>query len=169
YALTADAFNFYTNLKKNTEQLGSIFDAQPSEISGNIHAVNNPTEPVIGYISAGNIASKRIFIFNQQLPAWVAASVYTGCTLSPDPGNPKSPCCYYNFTDMNGNKADQVNKYINYNSPIYTPGGDNPLIPIGSIITAPGQPPSGYTAAINECTDCTLRGTNKMPAFWKYQ
>ncbi|HEX3386410.1 MAG TPA: DUF4249 domain-containing protein, partial [Mucilaginibacter sp.] len=30
YALTTEAYDFYTNLKKNTEQLGSVFDALPS-------------------------------------------------------------------------------------------------------------------------------------------
>jgi hypothetical protein len=62
YALTPDAYNFFVNLKKNTEQQGSIFDAQPSEISGNIHSVSNPSEPVIGYVSVGSTTSQRIFI-----------------------------------------------------------------------------------------------------------
>ncbi|HEY4196082.1 MAG TPA: DUF4249 domain-containing protein [Mucilaginibacter sp.] len=165
YALTGDAFDFYTNLKKNTEQLGSIFDAQPSQISGNIHAVNNPAEPVIGYISVGSTTSKRIFIFNRVLPAWVATPIYPDCVLLPDPTNPKSACCYYVFTDMYGNKANQVDKFINYNSFTYLPGGDDPLIPIAAITMA--RPPIGFTVATKECADCTLRGTNKMPTFWK--
>ena len=41
YALTPDAYDFYTNLKKNTESLGSIFDPQPSQINGNIQAVHD--------------------------------------------------------------------------------------------------------------------------------
>jgi hypothetical protein len=42
YALSHDAYLFYQKLKKNTEQLGSIFDAQPSELSSNIHCVTDP-------------------------------------------------------------------------------------------------------------------------------
>jgi hypothetical protein len=87
YALTADAYNFYTNLKKNTEQLGSIFDAQPSSIQGNIHCITNPTEPVIGFISVNNIISKRIFISKAQLPASWKVVYPSQCpltTLVPD-------------------------------------------------------------------------------------
>jgi hypothetical protein len=60
--LTKDAFDFWEILRKNTEQVGSIFDAQPSQLQGNIHAVSNPAEIVIGYINAGTIQRKRIFI-----------------------------------------------------------------------------------------------------------
>ncbi len=42
YALTADAYNYWRILKTNTEQLGTIFDAQPSELPGNIHCITNP-------------------------------------------------------------------------------------------------------------------------------
>ena len=156
YALTEGAYNFYVNLKKNTEQLGSIFDALPSVINGNIHSMTNPAEPVIGYISVGNTSSKRIFIANQQLPAWKAdTSFFAGCHLAFD--WPISPCCFYNFGGTN-----QVNYYINYN----TNGNKDPLIPIDAI-GIPGHPPIGYTASNRECVDCTVRGTNKPPAFWQ--
>ena len=81
YPLTADAYNYYTALKKNTEQLGSIFDAQPSQLPGNIHQVNNPDEPVIGYVSAGTTTQKRIYIDSRQLPAWTPLTYYDtiGC------------------------------------------------------------------------------------------
>jgi len=77
YALTADAYDFWVSLKKNTEQLGSIFDAQPSQIEGNIHCITTPSEPVIGYISVCTVSSKRIIITSANLPVWVATYPYT--------------------------------------------------------------------------------------------
>jgi hypothetical protein len=164
YALTADAYNFYINLKKNTEQLGSIFDAEPSQVNGNIHCVTNPAEPVIGYLSIGATTSQRIFISNRFLPAWSTDFYNPGCTLEPDPRNPLNPCCYYTVPHQDGSIENQVDEYINYNI-----GKDSdPFIPVNAI-GRPGGPPVGFTAATPECTDCRLRGTNKQPAFWQYQ
>ena len=70
YALTADAYNFLTQMQKNTESLGSVFDIQPTELTGNIHALTNPGEPVIGFVSAGTVQQQRIFISEGQLPYW---------------------------------------------------------------------------------------------------
>jgi len=67
YALTADGYNFLSLMQKNTESLGSIFDAQPSQLTGNIHSLSNPAEPVIGYVSAGTVQSQRIFIYRWQI------------------------------------------------------------------------------------------------------
>jgi hypothetical protein len=80
HALTEEAYNYYQLLKKNTQQLGSIFDAVPSELPGNIHEINN-AEPVIGYITCGTVSQKRIFIDSRKLPAWTAVTFYTafGC------------------------------------------------------------------------------------------
>jgi hypothetical protein len=156
YALTKDAYNFYVNLKKNTEQLGSIFDAQPSQINGNIHSVTNPSEPVIGYISVGSTTSQRIFIKSKALPAWETTPFYPDCMLIKN-------CCSYVFRDQDfGPYYNQVDLFINYNKGAgqYAP----PLIPVDAL---PGRPSLGYTAADRECVDCTLRGTNKQPAFWK--
>jgi len=153
YALTADAYSFYTNLKKNTEQLGSIFDAEPSQLVGNI-----PSEPVIGYVSVGSTSSQRIFIKNQQLPNWHTQAFYPDsvCMLA---FGPNSPCCYYKYPP---GPPNQVDAYINY----LKSGISDPLIPIDAI-GRPGSPPIGYTAAARKCADCTLRGSNKKPSFWK--
>lgn len=70
YALHKDAYDFFELLKKNTENLGSVFDAQPSEIKGNISCVSNPSEPVIGFITSSTVTEKRIFISNDQVAPW---------------------------------------------------------------------------------------------------
>lgn len=77
YALTSQAFSFWTNLKKNTEQLGSIFDAQPSQTPGNIHCITNPSESVVGYVSVCTVSTKVKEIDERYLPAWVADYPYT--------------------------------------------------------------------------------------------
>lgn len=69
YALTADAYEFYTILKKNTEDIGTVFGQLPSQLTGNIHCISNPNIPVIGYVIATNVQTKRIFIFNSDLPS----------------------------------------------------------------------------------------------------
>jgi hypothetical protein len=70
YALTAAGYNFLSLMQQNTESLGSIFDATPSQLIGNIQCLTNPNESVIGYISAGTVQQQRIFISRSQLPVW---------------------------------------------------------------------------------------------------
>jgi len=62
YALTPDAYAFYDKVQQNSEQTGSFFDPQPSEISGNIKNINDPSELVIGYVSIAALSQKRIYI-----------------------------------------------------------------------------------------------------------
>jgi hypothetical protein len=154
YGLTSDAYTFWQNLKKNTEQLGSIFDPEPTNINGNIHSVTNPAEPVIGYISVGSTATKRIFISSDKLPTnFIPDPIYPNCQLDSflfvylPPGS-KTP-------------INQENLYFNANK-----GAQYPLIPV-SAITTPMGTVLGHTGADAECVDCTLRGTNKQPSFWQ--
>ncbi len=146
YALTSDAFIFWTNLKKNTEQLGSIFDAQPSQISGNIHNLSNPAEPVIGYISACTVQSKRVFIDNTQLPRTWRTTYPYDCT---------EDSLWYS------NPITNVNQVAEF------------LVPVGStslaIVPFPLPPLTikGYIAADAQCADCTIRGTTQAPSFWQ--
>ena len=67
YALDKSGYEFYETMKKNTESLGTIFDAQPSEMKGNIRCTSDANEIVIGYISAAVIEEKRFFISRSEL------------------------------------------------------------------------------------------------------
>ena len=157
YALTADAYNFWTNLKKNTEQLGSIFDAEPSQINGNIHDVTNPSKPVIGYISVGSVAAKRIFITTQQLPVWVPVTPYGGCTIGPE-------LLQYHIPGTNL-VVNQEDEYFNY---LTKPWTGELLIPVEDVrAPLPNDILLGHTGSTPFCVDCTLRGTTKQPSFWK--
>lgn len=67
YALTADAYRYWQTLKQNSENVGGLFDPQPSQLHGNIHSIDNPDETVLGYISGSSVTSKRLFIRNNEL------------------------------------------------------------------------------------------------------
>ena len=70
YAWTKEGYEFLEKMKKNTESTGSIFDAQPSELNGNIHNISDSSEPVIGYFNICPVQEKRIFIRVSELPQW---------------------------------------------------------------------------------------------------
>ncbi len=137
YSLTKEAYDFWENLKKNTENLGSIFDVLPSELTGNVHGLTNKNELVIGYVSAGSIQKQRIFISKDKFPTW----------------RPKYP---YNCIE-----PDTLQEYK-----IATYYVGNILVPIVPIYFDNGVL-RGWQSAQRECVDCTIRGTNRRPIFWQ--
>lgn len=66
-AIGADAFRYWENIKKNSDEIGGIFAPQPSEMAGNIRCVTNPSEKVIGYISGAFVVKKRVFFRSQDI------------------------------------------------------------------------------------------------------
>lgn len=143
YTLTKEAYQFWESLRKNTEQLGSIFDAQPSQLTGNVHNLKNAAEPVIGYVSITNIQTKRVFIDNADVPQdWLTAYPY-------ECGQPDS-ALFSNPKTM----ANDVQNFI-------IRGGSIPISEItdhNSLI--------GYTYSSAECSDCRIRGHVATPPFW---
>jgi hypothetical protein len=85
-SLTKEAYEYFKIMKTNTESLGSIFDAQPSETKGNIKCISNPDEDVIGFLTASSFAEKRIFI-TQQEAGWVYRQL---CESVEVPNSPES-------------------------------------------------------------------------------
>ncbi|MDQ6901476.1 MAG: DUF4249 domain-containing protein [Bacteroidota bacterium] len=111
YAITEKAYQYFQILKKNTENLGSIFDAQPTQLVGNIHSVKNPSEIVIGYFTASSVQQKRIFIDKSQVTDW--NYIYPGrdcdmITIEQNPANyliynyPDPDYSAYYFSGMTG-------------------------------------------------------------------
>lgn len=87
YALSKEAYLFKQKLKKNTEQLGTIFDPQPSEIEGNIHCLNDTSESVIGYIDVTQEQVSRKFISHDELSGWRTELPCVLIKVPNEPGN----------------------------------------------------------------------------------
>lgn len=83
YALSEQAFNYWQQLQKTTESLGSLFDPQPARVTSNIHNTGDPEEIVLGYFGAGAREEKRIFITYRELPRHlqVNLSQQGGCEI----------------------------------------------------------------------------------------
>ncbi|HVV54337.1 MAG TPA: DUF4249 domain-containing protein [Mucilaginibacter sp.] len=149
YALTSDAYDFWQNLQKNTENIGSIFDVLPSEVQGNFHCLSNPSETVIGYLCAGNITSKRIFISaDELLPTYSVQYPYscvldTTFTAPADASQQRSTNIYWQSTAI-----------------------DSIVQGLYGVPDVLGVP-YAYTYSAGPCVDCTIRGTRIKPSFWK--
>ena len=140
HAQTAEEFAYWEKLRKNTENLGTLFDPLPSQLSGNVHSLNDASELVLGYVGAGAVAEKRLFIDRSQLPRDLAnarfVTGYEGCT--------------------------QLDTVAVGNAAYYF--GTGARVPV---FAADGfLPPRRYTAGTPECVDCRLRGTNVKPSYW---
>src|SRR5690606_36528082 len=69
-AIHREAFVFWEAIRKNSNALGGIFSPLPSNISSNMHNIDDPQEPVIGYITAGKSAQKRQYINRRDVDPW---------------------------------------------------------------------------------------------------
>ncbi|MBS1598064.1 MAG: DUF4249 domain-containing protein [Bacteroidetes bacterium] len=143
YALTADAYAFLNIMKKNTEQTGSVFDPQPSELKGNIHSVKDPSEIVVGYVSAAKEQTKRIFISNSQVQNWNYQTACQEDTVDPA------------ITPI---RQWVASGYV----PVHILSKHDGIIYNGvqTVIV------DTYTITLPQCVDCTLTGTNIKPSFW---
>jgi hypothetical protein len=161
--ITRQAYDFYQNLKKNTEDLGNIFDAQPSLLVGNMHNLADAAEPVIGYISAGTTQQKRIYIVKSSLPQSFK-------TLYPVPGCIIQGAIHYPSHDF----RYPPGKPIGVANIFYI---EEVLYPVLGYKLYPGTPQffaldgdpmgGGFSISTIPCSDCTLRGHIAQPAFWK--
>ena len=145
YALTSDAYDFWNNLHKNGETNGTIFDEQPSDNQTNYHCLSDPNELVVGYLSVGSVATKRIFIDRSQLPATYNPQYefYASCPIDTAHENKGE---YDMLSDTTKHTA--LNSFFH-----------SPFLPFSV--------PNEITYTTRDCADCTSRGVLKTPSFWK--
>jgi hypothetical protein len=141
--LTLPAFNYWTLIEKNSQQLGTLFDPQPSELPGNIHSTIYPNEPVIGYVSAAAPQEKRLFINASQVSDWNA----------PPPINDATGCPIVYGIEPTGDFPFYADPYPD---PSYTPFNIG-----GTGVDAT------LTLTKTECVECLFQGgTSVRPSFW---
>jgi hypothetical protein len=95
YAIDVNSYTFWQILQQNTEQVGSLFDAQPSELTGNVHNIANANEPVLGYVSVSTIQQQRIFI--PEPTSWIYPPLQ-GCSEIMVANNPDTFAFYFRNT-----------------------------------------------------------------------
>jgi hypothetical protein len=146
YALTGDAYTFWNLLKTNTEQLGTIFDPQPSSAVSNIHAVANPRELVVGYVSVSTVTSKRIFLAGRTLPPFQIAF----------PPDVECPTGYI-----------AIDPAATFQSRLQATCGSGDTVLINAVTVYHTTIILGYNYAAKNCLDCqTTGGTNVEPSYW---
>jgi hypothetical protein len=145
YAETAEEFAYYELLRKNTEAVGTVNDPLPTQLTGNVHRVDNANEPVLGFVGTHTTQTRRLFIDRQDLPLQTTAQFDT----------PYSDCLIgYEFL------CDPYIGCIKYPNTRFF---DRPSsIPIDYVAN-----PDGYSGSTPECADCRTRGTLVRPGFWR--
>lgn len=147
YALSSAGYNYFEQLRQNTEELGGIFDPQPTQLTGNVHCTTDATIPAIGYVTVGTIQQKRVFIDNSQLPnSWITTYPYNCGEDTALYFNPKS-------------KKDDVLQIL-----IPLPATQLATEPYFGVPAA--MNPVGFLYSDPICVDCSLRGTLIKPNFW---
>lgn len=141
YGLSKEAYEYLENLKKNTEQIGGIFDPQPSELKGNVTCISDPKEQVIGWISAGRMVQKRLFIKDSDKPSVGSNWVYI------------QPCESVIIPQDSLINYIRANKVIVNEQSWVAPGTIAPTL-------------YRYTMSTAACIDCRLKGSNIKPSFW---
>ncbi len=66
-SMNKEAFDYWDKINRIANQTGSIFDAPPAGIQGNLYNVNNEEEMVLGYFELVNTDSLRAFVTAGQL------------------------------------------------------------------------------------------------------
>jgi hypothetical protein len=143
YVLTADAYSYWSIVKKNSEQLGSLTDPLPAQPVGNYTCTNEPGRPVIGFFTASDVSTARMLVRREHLQGPrepYQTDGYDGCWSEIMP--------LQSMTEATLNKRKLL---IN----------DKAFDPVTFELI-------GYVVSPEYCTDCRLRGgTIQRPPYWK--
>lgn len=146
YAQTLEEYNYWGKLRKNTENIGTLTDAQPTQLTGNVHCLSNANEPVLGFVAAHSVTEKRLLIMRADLPNPVTWFFKTG----------NEDCLPVDKLDFNS-----AQYYFTKIQPTYIP------LDTIQLESDPNKAPVyGFTAAPPECVDCRTIGTHVKPSYW---
>lgn len=137
-AIPQGAVEFWETLRKNSEDIGTVFSPLPSLIGGNLHFVNEPNRPVVGQVSIGVVQQSRIFIDREEILPWdISIAEFDDCFIG----------------------TDTIRSFM-YEQ-VFSSGA---VLPARSVPGPMG--PIGFYTASKRCADCTLYANRERPDFW---
>jgi hypothetical protein len=141
YAQTPEEYAYWETLSKNTQNLGTLNDPLPTQLTGNVHCLTDASEPVLGYVGAHSVTQERLFIDYNDLPKPLPQIANTGYET----------CAVDTVVLRNGLELFRLNLEVPFDI-YFSPPPNSKVI--------------GYFAGTTECVDCRVRGTNVKPSFW---
>jgi hypothetical protein len=145
HAIDKDYFEYLQKIKNNTEAIGSIFDAQPTQNISNVFSANDPQETVVGFFNMHSVQQKRMFIKIEDLPPYLRYT-HKECDVQEIPfWVPQSSI--YNYPEDYFRDTTK-------------------LIPIEYVEKLPRA--SYVTGTAPVCADCRVTGVLEKPSFWPY-
>lgn len=145
YALNVEDYNYYQQIKRLTDDNGTLFDRQLGSVVGNMRNINDEDELILGNFEVAGVSIKREFFSPNDYPEPYERPRYRfNCGLG----------------DMRTIPTDSIAFYMNN-------FGGYRIINIDSSIVI-GGPVSGPIALLgtDRCTDCTIYGSLERPDFW---
>lgn len=140
-SIPQEAVEFWETLKRNTDDLGSIFSPLPSVITGNLHLEGDEAKPVVGFVSLGVIKQTRIYINQKDVLPWSFNDPkFDDCSISIEPVYIGSPQYFSDF-------------------------GRGDVLPARELME--GTTIVAYYTSTRRCSDCTLYATRGIPDFWE--
>lgn len=140
-AIPQESLEFWETLKKNTDDIGSIFSPLPSLIGGNFKLEGEPNRPVIGFVSLGVVRQERVYIDRPEILPWEYRDPeFDDCVISQD-------TVFLNPAQLQAAFASGA------------------VLPARSVPGPMG--PIGFYSTPRRCGDCTLYADRKRPEFWE--
>lgn len=152
YVQTFESYTFYKTLQEMSGSGSLLSPNQPGFINGNIKALDNPREKVIGFFEVSSVNTKRIFFnFHDIFPNSPIPEYFTECDeytfdsmhFGDPPYSPEAPC-------GTGGQGGQLRSAIRLNTLVFY---------------AESFP--FFTMVKPVCGDCTSFSSNVIPSFWQ--
>ena len=141
YALDETSYLFWKMIHDVNETQGSLFDVQTGAVRGNIQSDLNPDEMVLGYFDAGVVAEKRVFFSPGDFtPSGYKVPKYL------------TVCSEYVPVEVSIN---DIGAYMEKNQEAM------------EISESTGFGAVTLHILPKYCCNCTDKGTNVKPSFWK--
>ncbi len=68
YAISEEAFNYYSNIKNQQTEGDNLYTKQPFYVQGNLRCMSDPDKKVLGYFLVAGQSRRRIFVDRPYLP-----------------------------------------------------------------------------------------------------